>query len=105
MKSPRVSLWSFLVVISFLTISLFAQTPTGTVVGTITDSTGATLPNATITIRDAAIGSARTTVSSNAGAYEFTTLHPSTSEITVEPTSLRTATQNTVNVASTHVTR
>src|SRR5712692_6049860 len=99
MKFPRVSVWSFLVVISFLTISLFAQTPTGTVVGTITDSTGATLPNATITIRDVAIGSARTTMSSNAGAYEFTTLHPSNYEITVEATGFRKAIQSNITVA------
>jgi len=99
MKSPRVSLWSFLVVISFLTISLFAQTPTGTVVGTITDSSGAALPNATVTIRDIGTGTTRTTVSSNVGAYEFTTLHPSNYEITVEATGFRKAIQNNVNVA------
>src|SRR5438445_13506786 len=108
MKSPRVfllSIYTILVVLSLLTITLFAQTPTGTVVGTITDSSGAALPNATVTIRDIGTGATRTTVSSQVGGYQFTTLHPSNYEITVEATGFRKTIQSNLTVAVGDVVR
>jgi hypothetical protein len=83
----------------FVTLSTFAQSPTGTIVGTVTDSTGAALPNANVTIRDVSTGTTRTTVSSQAGAYEFAALHPSTYEVAVEATGFHKAVQSNITLA------
>jgi hypothetical protein len=101
MKSGRFSLWFVytILILCFATLSIFAQSPTGTIVGTITDSTGAALPNANVTIRDISTGTTRTTVTSGAGAYEFATLHPSTYEVSVEATGFHKAVQSNITVA------
>jgi hypothetical protein len=101
MKSARFSLWFVytILILCFATLNIFAQSPTGTIVGTITDSTGAALPNANVTIRDISTGTTRTTVSSQAGAYEFATLHPSIYEISVEATGFKKAVQGNVTLA------
>ena len=49
--------------------SLHAQTVTGTVQGTVRDSSGAVLPGVTVTARSAETGQARETVSNEAGYY------------------------------------
>ena len=50
---------------------------TGTLTGTVTDSTGAVLPGATITVTsDALIGGSRTAVSDANGTYRFPALPP-----------------------------
>ena len=48
-----------------------AQTVSGTLRGTITDSNGAVIPNATITVRNKETGLERTVVSSDAGLYNI----------------------------------
>lgn len=75
-----------------------AQTPTGTVVGTITDETGAVLPGAAINIRDVATDSVRNTTTSSAGAYEFSTLRPGTYEVSAEAKGFSRAIQREVSV-------
>jgi len=87
MKSSKFSLQTLcrlIAILTVLTINILAQTPTGSLVGTITDPTGAAIPDATVTIRDAATGTSRTTVTSQGGAYEFTNLRPATYEVTAE---------------------
>ena len=83
---PRFAFHFFcaLLVTLILLPAVFAQTPTGTVVGTITDPAGAAITNANIIIRDTATGATRTTVTSSTGAYQFPTLRPSIYEIAVE---------------------
>src|ERR1700761_2636711 len=46
----------------------------GTVHGTVTDSTGAIVPNATVTIENPVSGYTRTTTSDSQGLYQFTNL-------------------------------
>jgi hypothetical protein len=107
MKFSRLSLLFLFTIlaVSSLSICVLAQTPTGTIVGTVTDSSNATLPNANVIIRDVSTGSTRNTVTSQSGAYEFATLHPSSYEITVEATGFRKAVRNNVTVAVGDVVR
>jgi outer membrane receptor protein involved in Fe transport len=48
-----------------------AQTVSGTLRGTVTDSNGAAIPNATITVRSTETGLQRTVTSSDEGVYNF----------------------------------
>jgi hypothetical protein len=65
----NILLLSFLLVVSNL---LLAQaTATGNIVGIVTDATGASLPNATITATNTGTGALRTTTSGSHGEFRF----------------------------------
>src|SRR3954470_1467070 len=57
--------------------SLMAQSlVSGDLTGTVTDPSGAVVPNASVTAKNAATGATRTTVSNASGAYRFALLPP-----------------------------
>ena len=62
-------------VFCLMTMMAAAQS-TGSLQGTVTDSSGAVLPNAAITIRDAATGATRTVKSDSQGNYSVPALPP-----------------------------
>ncbi len=65
-------------------LPMFAQTTTlGTVNGTVTDSTNAVLPDATVTLKDTATGQTRTTTTNSAGRYVFINVNPGKYDITI----------------------
>jgi len=55
----------------FTVVTAAAQTITGTIAGDVTDSTGAVVPNATITVRNIGTGLERTATSSSSGSYRI----------------------------------
>ena len=60
----------------FGTVSLRAQTVTGTIQGNVTDSSGAVVPSADITITNQDTGVARAATSNNEGVYNVPSLLP-----------------------------
>jgi hypothetical protein len=62
----------------------------GTVAGTVTDTSGAAVPGATITLINVATGSTRTTKSSNTGQYVFAYVDPGTYNVKVEKQGFKT---------------
>ncbi|WP_182276418.1 carboxypeptidase-like regulatory domain-containing protein [Granulicella sp. 5B5] len=62
-------------------LSAGQATSSGTVVGSITDPSGAVIPDATITVTDMASKSARTTVSNKAGQYIVPDVPPGTYDV------------------------
>src|SRR5580700_10859892 len=55
----------------------FAQSvTTGDLTGTVTDSSGAVIPQATVTLKSTSEGSTQTTVTNQSGAYHFSLLKP-----------------------------
>ncbi len=64
--------------------SVFAQRDLGTITGTVTDASGAAIPNAKITILEVATGISNTTVTSESGNYTRAALKPGTYTVTVE---------------------
>jgi len=61
-----------------------SQTTTlGTISGTITDSSNAVVPDATVTIKDTATGELRTLSSNGAGRYVFANVSPGNYDLTV----------------------
>ena len=55
-----------------------AQTATGTVLGTITDPTGAVVPQATVELANERMGFTRSMTTNADGSYEFRALLPGT---------------------------
>ena len=107
--------WSWLVglcvavLVLFMGTQLQAQTTnTGTVVGTVTDQTGAVIPQANITMTDLSTNLTHTTQSNATGQYVFTNVLPGKYEITfgrmgfelakVHNQTVSVGTQTTVNV-------
>jgi len=63
---------------------------TGTVTGIVTDSSGAAVPAATVSLMDAATGSARTTTTNDAGAYVLPFVNPGAYNVKVSKQGFKT---------------
>ncbi len=57
---------------------VYSQVETGRIVGLVTDSTGAVIPNATVTVKNPKTGDQRTAQSNDTGYYIVTNLLPAT---------------------------
>ena len=73
-----------LLILAFVSVFAFAQTETGAITGTVTDSTGAVIAKATVTAREVGTGTTRTVTSDASGLYAITNLLPSSYEVTVD---------------------
>jgi len=101
----------FLLFVTFAcsSLGLAQSTDTGTVVGLVTDSTGAVVAAATVTLRDTSTGSSRNTTTNDAGRYVIVNVAPGTYDVTFTKqgfaetkatgTSVRVAVTTTVNVS------
>lgn len=88
LKSNRVNrLTTGLVAVlaAFLVLSslCLAQQLTGTLIGTAVDSTGATVPNAKVTMKNEASGDVRTTLTNGTGYFSITAIQPGTYTVIV----------------------
>jgi hypothetical protein len=86
----KLSLYAAVCVLLAATVSTRAQEPTGTISGTITDTSGAVVPNATVTITNKATGAARTGAANAEGLYSAAALFPADYEVRVELAGFRT---------------
>lgn len=78
---------------------LEAQTFFGSVVGTVTDNSGAVLPGATVTVTDVGTNESRSQKSNSAGAYQFVNLVPATYKLAVEAPGFKSFLYTPVTVA------
>jgi hypothetical protein len=85
----RVAL-GFIIAMSLLPGSLAAQAVTGTILGTVTDSSGALIPGATVTLTHAGTGLMRTVVSDAAGEYTAPSLPTGRYTVTAELSGFKT---------------
>src|SRR3989454_591183 len=72
-----------------LTVSVYGQTTNGSIQGTVTDSSGATLSRATVTARNLDTGLTNSTVTTDAGLYSLPNLPPGRYSLKVEATGLK----------------
>lgn len=70
---------------------LHAQAIRGSLLGTVTDSSGATVPDAKVTITEMHTGISRTMQTNESGYYVFPALDPGTYRVSVEKSGFRTA--------------
>jgi hypothetical protein len=66
---------------------------TGDIVGSVTDSSGAVVPNATVTLKYVDTNETRTTISGTTGQYRFTLMQPGQYTVRAEATGLKSKTQ------------
>ncbi|HEV2136707.1 MAG TPA: carboxypeptidase-like regulatory domain-containing protein [Terracidiphilus sp.] len=76
----------------FLPAGIWAQGSTGTISGHVADTSGASIPGATITLTNTATSGVRTTVSTNTGDYTFPAVPIGTYELKAERQGFKTAT-------------
>ena len=76
-------LQSLTLVLLFCSLT-FAQSFTATVRGTVKDTSGASVPLASVTITDVDRGTSQTTSADEAGRFAITALQPGQYELTVE---------------------
>jgi len=67
----------------FPTLGKAQEAGTGNIQGTITDPAGAVIPNASITLTEAATQGQHTTVSDTSGVYVFSNMVPATYSLSV----------------------
>ena len=90
----------FLIAMCTLAIgsSALAQSDTSSLTGTVTDSSGAALPNAKVLVRNNDTHVERTTLSNESGSFNLTNLPPGNYTVRVEATNFQTTTLGDVHV-------
>jgi len=86
------------VFVVFATTPLLGQLPTGSIVGSVYDRTGATVAGAQLVLKDTATGTPRATTTSTAGSYEFLELRPGTYDLAVEARGFRRTVERNIVV-------
>ena len=79
-----------LLVLILLASTSFAQQLTGTLSATVSDSAGAVVPNAKITMKNDASGDVRTTVSNGSGYFAITAVQPGSYSVSIEAPGFKT---------------
>ncbi len=88
----------FAVAVLCLCASLYGQAVNGTLLGTITDASGAVVPNAKVTITETRTGISRSTAANENGYYVFPDLPLGNYNVQVEQPGFRTAVRSGVDV-------
>jgi Carboxypeptidase regulatory-like domain/TonB-dependent Receptor Plug Domain len=84
MKLSSLRLVTLLGILLLSSVWLFGQAETGVVTGTVTDTSNAVVPGATITVVSTTTGLTRSTTTQSAGEYTITNLPPTTYTLTIE---------------------
>jgi hypothetical protein len=89
-------LFGFALLLGFLCQSAAAQTATtGDLTGTVTDPTGAVMPNVKVQLRDLAKGGTRETNTNDGGVYRFSLLAAGSYEVDISATGFQPAARTT----------
>lgn len=81
------------------------QAVNGTIVGTVTDQTGAAVPGAAVTATLTSTGAAHQSVSNGSGNYTFPDMQPGTYTISVDAKGFKTSRQENIDLVSNTTTR
>ena len=88
-----------------LMVGLAAQTTTGEINGTVTDSTGAVVPGATITVTDLTTNTRRSVQTNAAGVYSLPALPPGTYSLRTEMQSFEAQVRSNITLQVSQVAR
>src|SRR5581483_4579093 len=79
-------------------VGIYAQAVTGTVLGTVEDSSGAIVPNAKVTLTEVNTGISHTTQTNGSGNYTFPNTPEGNYSVSVESTGFKKETKENVRV-------
>jgi hypothetical protein len=88
-KSPKLHVLVAFAALSVCGAVASAQLETGQIAGTVTDQTGAAVPDAAVAIKNLSTNTVRNTVSSSSGAYQVLGLEPDVYQVTVSSLSFK----------------
>ncbi|HLN02563.1 MAG TPA: carboxypeptidase regulatory-like domain-containing protein [Bryobacteraceae bacterium] len=77
-------------ILAFLQLPASAQFASGSIGATVTDASGAVVPQAKVTLKNEATGALRDTVTNNAGYFDFPSILPASYTVTVIASGLQT---------------
>src|SRR5271165_684582 len=77
---------------------IWGQAVNGSLVGTVTDSSGAVLPNAKVVLLETNTGVSKSAITNESGNYQFPNLPPGTYSVTVEQAGFKKVTRSGVDV-------
>jgi len=97
-RKLRLAAYSLLAVLLSIPVGLHAQQYSGSITGAVTDSTGAAIPGATITITNVGTGAKVTQKSGGDGGFTFAQLPVGTYQVTVTQTNFKEFTETGVLV-------
>jgi hypothetical protein len=80
--------------------ALYAQDSTATILGTVTDPTGAAVPNATVTVTNTATNIADTLQTNGSGSYTAPNLPPGTYNVVIKATGFSTADMSNLSISA-----
>jgi hypothetical protein len=80
--------------------ALLGQAVNGTLLGTVTDATGAAVPNAKVTATEVSTGAIHLSASNDSGNYTFPDLQPGLYSVTVEAKGFKKLTQQNITLLS-----
>ena len=87
----RLKAWGVFILVFVFSVGAAAQTFRGTILGTITDKSGGTVPGAKVTVRNVDTGLTRETQTSDDGSYSVRELPIGNYTVTVEKTGFQTS--------------
>src|SRR5947209_3475725 len=100
--TPKWRVLAITAALSILAGRMMAQTAdTGALTGTVTDPTGGSIPNVSVTASNEASGQERTAMTGSDGSYTLTLLPPGSYRVRFAATGFKTAEVRPVNVAVT----
>src|SRR5882724_4912574 len=85
-------------VLLLTSVMAFGQAVNGSLLGTITDATGASMPNTKVLVTEANTGTSRNTTTNESGNFSFPDLPPGTYSVVVEQTGFKKTTRANVDV-------
>lgn len=91
-------MFRILLALSLCSVAMWAQAVNGTIVGTITDASGAVVPSAKISLMEVNTNLSRSASASESGSYSFTNIPQGKYTVSVEQTGFRKATRENVEV-------
>lgn len=97
-KKVALSPWMLLLVILLISAAAFAQT-TASIIGTVTDPSGAAVVGAKITVKNATLGIERSAQTGSTGSYEVPALLPGTYSVMVDAKGFQKQQANNVVLA------
>src|SRR3984893_19447892 len=94
----RSMIWVAVLILAAIPVA--AQLPTGTILGTVKDSSGASVPGATVTVRNTDTNLTRTQMTEQDGSYRFPELPVGHYEAKAEAPGFKTVTPTFTTLAA-----